>query len=209
VPSEPFEISQREGTAPPDLMVVAAKRANEIDYSRLTGRAARQLARGSRAAARHRGTDCQPNQLPDRVERHRKAVNPGSAEDFPGPEASTAQQVLEFAHSHGMTIYHAVGSAATGPSDDDVVAPDPPGPRCRRSTRRRHLRPDAPGGWQRRRPSDGHRLARGVNAPAWGQTWFACSYGAPRPRRRRPGSLWSPTVRLGSAVCSMPRMRSW
>jgi choline dehydrogenase len=46
------------------------------------------------------------------------------SEEFPGPEVSTVEQVLEFAHSPGMTIYHAVGSAAMGPSDDDVVAPN-------------------------------------------------------------------------------------
>jgi choline dehydrogenase len=46
------------------------------------------------------------------------------SEQFPGPEITTSEQVVEFAHSPGMTIYHAVGSAAMGPSDDDVVAPD-------------------------------------------------------------------------------------
>ena len=46
------------------------------------------------------------------------------AEEFPGPEVSTPEQAVEFAHSPGMTIYHAVGSAAMGPADDDVVAPD-------------------------------------------------------------------------------------
>ncbi|MDQ3871584.1 MAG: GMC family oxidoreductase N-terminal domain-containing protein [Chloroflexota bacterium] len=46
------------------------------------------------------------------------------AEDFPGPEISTPEEVVQFAHSPGITIYHAVGSAAMGPNDDDVVAPD-------------------------------------------------------------------------------------
>jgi choline dehydrogenase len=46
------------------------------------------------------------------------------SEEFPGPGISTAEQVVEFAHSPGMTIYHAVGSAAMGPNDDDVVDPN-------------------------------------------------------------------------------------
>jgi choline dehydrogenase-like flavoprotein len=45
-------------------------------------------------------------------------------EEFPGPEVSTADQAVDFAHSPGITIYHAVGSAAMGPDDDDVVTPD-------------------------------------------------------------------------------------
>ena len=45
-------------------------------------------------------------------------------EEFPGPEVKTPEQVLEFAHSPGISIYHAVGSAAMGPNDDDVVGPD-------------------------------------------------------------------------------------
>jgi choline dehydrogenase-like flavoprotein len=46
------------------------------------------------------------------------------AEEFPGPEVQTADEVLKFAHSPGVSIYHAVGSAAMGPQEDDVVAPD-------------------------------------------------------------------------------------
>jgi choline dehydrogenase len=46
------------------------------------------------------------------------------AEEFPGPEVQTAEEVVKFARSPGTTIYHAVGSAAMGPEDDDVVAPD-------------------------------------------------------------------------------------
>lgn len=45
-------------------------------------------------------------------------------EEFPGPDAQTPEQVVNFAHSPGITIYHAVGSAAMGPEDDDVVTPD-------------------------------------------------------------------------------------
>jgi choline dehydrogenase len=47
-----------------------------------------------------------------------------AAEEFPGTEVGTPEQVVEFARSPGATIYHAVGSAAMGPNDDDVVAPD-------------------------------------------------------------------------------------
>lgn len=46
------------------------------------------------------------------------------SEVFPGPEVSTPEQALDYAYSPGMTIYHAVGSAAMGPNDDDVVSPD-------------------------------------------------------------------------------------
>jgi choline dehydrogenase len=45
-------------------------------------------------------------------------------EELPGPEVQTPEQVVEFAGSPGISIYHAVGSAAMGPNDDDVVAPD-------------------------------------------------------------------------------------
>jgi choline dehydrogenase-like flavoprotein len=44
------------------------------------------------------------------------------AEEFPGPEVQTADEVVKFAHSPGVSIYHAVGSAATGPEDDVVSA---------------------------------------------------------------------------------------
>jgi choline dehydrogenase-like flavoprotein len=46
------------------------------------------------------------------------------SEEFPGFEVTTSEQVLEFAGSPGVSIYHAVGSAGMGPNDDDVVAPD-------------------------------------------------------------------------------------
>ncbi len=45
-------------------------------------------------------------------------------EEMPGPDTKTADDAVEYAHSPGMTIYHAVGSTAMGPDDDDVVAPD-------------------------------------------------------------------------------------
>lgn len=45
-------------------------------------------------------------------------------EEFPGPKIKTPQDVVQFAQSPGVTIYHAVGSTAMGPNDDDVVAPD-------------------------------------------------------------------------------------
>jgi choline dehydrogenase-like flavoprotein len=46
------------------------------------------------------------------------------AEAFPGPDVQTPEEVVDYAHSPGVSIYHAVGSAAMGPEDDDVVAPD-------------------------------------------------------------------------------------
>jgi choline dehydrogenase-like flavoprotein len=45
-------------------------------------------------------------------------------EEFPGPGVRAPEQVVEFGKSPGITIYHAVGSAAMGPNDDDVVTPD-------------------------------------------------------------------------------------
>lgn len=45
-------------------------------------------------------------------------------EEFPGPEISTPEEVVRYANSPSITIYHAVGSAAMGSNDDDVVAPD-------------------------------------------------------------------------------------
>jgi choline dehydrogenase len=43
---------------------------------------------------------------------------------FPGASVTTAEEAVEYARSPGSTIYHAVGSAAMGPVDDDVVDPD-------------------------------------------------------------------------------------
>jgi len=45
-------------------------------------------------------------------------------EELPGPEVTTPEQAVQFARSPGVSIYHAVGSAAMGTSDDDVVDPD-------------------------------------------------------------------------------------
>jgi choline dehydrogenase-like flavoprotein len=42
-------------------------------------------------------------------------------EEFPGPSVATRQDTIEYSHSTGTGLYHAVGSAAMGPSDDDVV----------------------------------------------------------------------------------------
>jgi choline dehydrogenase len=43
------------------------------------------------------------------------------AEDFPGPEVRTGDEVLAWAAEAGAGIYHAVGSAAMGPDPDDVL----------------------------------------------------------------------------------------
>ena len=42
-------------------------------------------------------------------------------EEFPGPAVSTPDEVLRYSMDAGGGIYHAVGSAAMGPRDDDVV----------------------------------------------------------------------------------------
>lgn len=42
-------------------------------------------------------------------------------EEYPGPEVSTPDEVLRYSIDTGAGIYHAVGSAAMGPADDDVV----------------------------------------------------------------------------------------
>lgn len=46
------------------------------------------------------------------------------AEEFPGSDVSTPEQAVDFARSSGLSLFHAVGSAAMGPNDDDVVGPD-------------------------------------------------------------------------------------
>jgi choline dehydrogenase len=44
-----------------------------------------------------------------------------AAEEFPGPSVGTGQETVDYALATGTGIYHAVGSAAMGPADDDVV----------------------------------------------------------------------------------------
>jgi choline dehydrogenase-like flavoprotein len=43
------------------------------------------------------------------------------AEEFPGPSVATGADTIEYSRSTGTGIYHAVGSAAMGPDDEDVV----------------------------------------------------------------------------------------
>jgi choline dehydrogenase-like flavoprotein len=43
------------------------------------------------------------------------------SEEFPGPSVATPAQVARYALDTGTGVYHAVGSAAMGPRDDDVV----------------------------------------------------------------------------------------
>jgi choline dehydrogenase-like flavoprotein len=43
------------------------------------------------------------------------------AEEFPGPSVATGQDAVGYSLTTGTGIYHAVGSAAMGPGDDDVV----------------------------------------------------------------------------------------
>lgn len=42
-------------------------------------------------------------------------------EEYPGPAVSTPDEVLKYSIDTGAGIFHAVGSAAMGPEDDDVV----------------------------------------------------------------------------------------
>lgn len=44
-------------------------------------------------------------------------------EEYPGPAVSTPDEVLKYSHDTGAGIFHAVGSAAMGPADEDVVDP--------------------------------------------------------------------------------------
>jgi choline dehydrogenase-like flavoprotein len=43
------------------------------------------------------------------------------AEEFPGPSVAGRQDTIEYSRRTGTGIYHAVGSAAMGPDDDDVA----------------------------------------------------------------------------------------
>ncbi len=43
------------------------------------------------------------------------------AEEFPGPSVATGRDTVGYSLATGTGIYHAVGSAAMGPDDDDVV----------------------------------------------------------------------------------------
>jgi choline dehydrogenase-like flavoprotein len=45
------------------------------------------------------------------------------AEEFPGPDVASGPDTIRYAMATGTGIYHAVGSAAMGPADDDVVDP--------------------------------------------------------------------------------------
>jgi choline dehydrogenase len=45
------------------------------------------------------------------------------AEEFPGPSVATRPDTVRYSLATGTGIYHAVGSAAMGPGDDDVVDP--------------------------------------------------------------------------------------
>ena len=44
-----------------------------------------------------------------------------AGEEFPGPAVATAGTGRRYSLATGTGIYHAVGSAAMGPDDDDVV----------------------------------------------------------------------------------------
>jgi choline dehydrogenase len=44
-------------------------------------------------------------------------------EEFPGPTVATREDTVEYSLATGTGLYHAVGSAAMGPADSDVVDP--------------------------------------------------------------------------------------
>jgi choline dehydrogenase len=44
-----------------------------------------------------------------------------AGEEFPGPGVATGEQTVQYSRQTGTGLYHAVGSAAMGPDDDDVV----------------------------------------------------------------------------------------
>jgi choline dehydrogenase len=44
-------------------------------------------------------------------------------EEFPGPGVATQEETVRYSQDTGSGIYHAVGSAAMGPNDDDVTDP--------------------------------------------------------------------------------------
>ncbi len=44
-----------------------------------------------------------------------------AGEEFPGPGVATPEQTVQYSRRAGTGLYHAVGSAAMGPADDDVV----------------------------------------------------------------------------------------
>jgi choline dehydrogenase-like flavoprotein len=44
-------------------------------------------------------------------------------EEFPGPGVTSRDDVLRYSAQTGTGIFHAVGSAAMGPADDDVTDP--------------------------------------------------------------------------------------
>jgi len=44
-------------------------------------------------------------------------------EEFPGPAVATRQDTVDYSLATGSGLYHAVGSAAMGPADSDVVDP--------------------------------------------------------------------------------------
>jgi choline dehydrogenase len=46
-----------------------------------------------------------------------------AGEEFPGPEVSTAEQAVRYSLTAGTGVYHAVGAAAMGVSDEDATDP--------------------------------------------------------------------------------------
>ncbi|MET0932035.1 MAG: GMC family oxidoreductase N-terminal domain-containing protein [Aeromicrobium sp.] len=92
------------GSADPDAAPAIEARYLEDDAERATTASILGHARGLLAAS----------PLADRIE----------DEVFPGPQVQSADDVIGYARAAGGGIYHAVGSCAMGPGDDDVVDAD-------------------------------------------------------------------------------------
>ncbi len=107
-----------------------------------TGYALRPTTGGSvhiASADAHVAPELAPRYLEDRDEQETTGSILGHARDllaaspladhvedevFPGPVVSSPDEVVAYARSGGGGIYHAVGSCAMGPTDDDVVDAD-------------------------------------------------------------------------------------
>jgi choline dehydrogenase len=109
------------------------------------------------------------------------------SEEFPGTEVTSAEQVLEFAGSPGVSVYHAVGSAGMGPN---VRALQGAFSYDREHTRRSAGNATTPCGWTwvRARRGRGRRCESGeARPPALGGARRASASAEPgsgRPLRR-------------------------
>ena len=110
---------------------VPARLPDPAEDAELAAHHVHRPGRGARAARQLPARIAEDRQVTGTIVDHLRNViaqeplaSEVEAEEFPGPEVQTPEEVVKFAHSPGVSIYHAVGSAAMGPEDDDVVAPD-------------------------------------------------------------------------------------